>query len=142
VSGAPSRPRYGILYPIKKTFGKTSISLHPDIALISCATSKFLPSISLYPNIAIQYLTRYCIKTSISYQYRKYRECRNRISYPISKVFIRYRWNIKCPGSIFLERPRYRTRYRIQYLCHYLILSSKAGCKVPCPPSIDRNEDR
>jgi hypothetical protein len=42
-----------------------------------------------------------------------------------------------------MERPQYRTRYRIRYRrMKYDHISSKTGSSVPCPPSIDSNEDR
>jgi hypothetical protein len=60
VRGQP--PQVGHIAPyIDKIFDieeKTSMSLYLDIAPISCKTSKFLLSISLYPDIAILYLTR------------------------------------------------------------------------------------
>ena len=47
-----------IVPKIDQTFdieGKTLISVYPDIAPISCTTSKFLPLISAYPDIAARY---------------------------------------------------------------------------------------
>jgi hypothetical protein len=64
---------------------KTSISLYSNSAPISCTTSKFLPSISLYPDIAIRYRTRYRIKLP----HLIYIECPS-------------------PGTVEIE---YRTRY-------------------------------
>ncbi len=56
---------------------KPSTSLYPDIAPISCTTSKILPSVSLYPDTAIRYRTRYRIKTSMSNKHRVYKGGRN-----------------------------------------------------------------
>jgi hypothetical protein len=67
---------------------KTSISLYPDIAPISCTTSKFLPSISLYPYIAIRYRTGLC------------RDINSKL---------RHRIHIECTRTVEIE---YRTRYR------------------------------
>ncbi len=58
------RSRYRVRYweRSKKTLFGHSILIRPDIAPISCRTSKFLPLISLYPDIAIRNGTRYWIK--------------------------------------------------------------------------------
>ena len=52
--------------------------IYPDIAPISCTTSKFWALISLYPDIEIRYRIRYRYKTvtsiSWSYQYRMAKE--------------------------------------------------------------------
>ncbi len=60
----------------------------------------------------IRYLTRYWIKTSTPNTNWVYKKRRNLIpypAYPISKDFIRYRYNIECTKSVLLERPQYRT---------------------------------
>ncbi len=79
---------------------KTLISvyrvLYPDNAPIFCTTSKFLPLISVYPDIAIRYRTRNRINASISCQYRVYKDPGILISYTISTVFVRCRINIEC----------------------------------------------
>ncbi len=101
-------PRYGISYPIstKSLISKRKLrdpyipTLHRYHVRVS-TTSKFLHSISLYPDIVLRYRTRYRIKTSISYQYRVYTERQSWILYPTPKVFIRYRCNIGCTKSVF-----------------------------------------
>ncbi len=104
-----------------------------DIKLFS---SKFLPSISLYPDSAIRYHTLYRIKTSISYTYRVYKECKKSLKLNIvlniegfSSISIQYR--VYKEGRFGASSISYLISFRIGHQCKYIFFSSKAGASVP-----------
>jgi hypothetical protein len=133
VAGAPSRPRYDISYPISTKSllkfdieEKSSISLYPDIAPISCTTSKLLPyRYSRYCNTILYSISNknfdleYISSVQRPSKFNIVPDIEAFSSMPKSKPSVS-----KVAKPLELERPQYRIRYRIRYRCIYMMMSS------------------